>query len=84
MLVLFALYARYRTLDLEVMRENQTYVTFRQLALITQIKEKRLHHLMTQYIKLDGHFPQSPTAKRLLKEPIELVDCALAEDTLQQ
>ena len=79
LLVLVSLFLRYRSLAQEVLERNQSYLSLKELAEMTWLKQKRLHYLMHQYISNQGKFLSSPTEKKLQREPLELVDHVLVE-----
>ena len=73
---------RYRSLSMEVLRENRSYMTVKALSQLVHMKERRLEYLMAQYVEHNGAFKQSQTEKKLLRTPAELIDHALEQETL--
>ena len=83
LLVLVALYMRYRSLDITVLRQNRSFLPVRELAQLVQVKQKRLYDLMQQYISLGGSFKVSRLDAYLSRVPLTLLDHVLDPATLQ-
>ena len=77
-----ALYYRFRSLDLQILLQNQSFLSEKAAAQLVQLNQGRMARLMRQNICNGGSFKKTREQQKEAKYPQEMLAHVLAPETL--